>query len=66
MKFWFKARLEKEDEEKQCSKCKEWIYPPRYVFVEFDLFQGGMPNPQELHPEPTGYFMCSKCGKTLV
>lgn len=67
MKFWYEAELEKEDGDKQCSKCRVWAKPPKHIFVEFFLRSGGMPHPDELHPDPTGKFMCENCAKmTLI
>lgn len=67
MKFWFEGILEQDDGSKQCSKCRVWFSAPKNCFVEFEIFGGAMPNPQELHPEPTGKFMCESCAKmTLI
>lgn len=68
MKFWIECVLEKEDTGvKQCSKCRVWSQEPQHIFVEFELLLGAMPNPQELHPEPTGKTMCASCAKmTLI
>jgi hypothetical protein len=66
MKFWIEAELEQKDSDEQCSKCRVWVKPPKHIFVEFNLVQGGMPNPDELHPDPTGRFMCDTCAKMTL
>jgi hypothetical protein len=67
MRFWIQAILEEDDEPKQCYKCRVWFSPPENIFAEFDLVSGGMPHPDELHPDTTGSFMCSNCAKmTLI
>jgi len=67
MKFWYEAILEKSDGDKQCCKCRVWAKAPQHIFVEFQLKDGGMPHPDELHPEPTGKAMCAGCAKmTLI
>lgn len=67
MKVWFVAQLEKTDEAKQCCKCRVWQSSPRFIWVENEILSGNLPNPEELHPEPTGNYMCLQCAKmTLV
>lgn len=63
MKFWFEGQMEATDETKSCCNCNKCISAPELIYVEFQIFQGSQPNPQELHPEPTGRSMCQKCGK---
>ena len=67
MKFWFEAVLEKKDDPKTCVECGGILSEPDHVFVEFELHQGSMPNPGQLHPEPTGRFLCPECSvRTLI
>ena len=67
MKVWFTAQLEKDDGDKQCCKCRVWSSAPSIIFVENEMLAGNLPNPQELHPEPTGKFMCLMCAQmTLI
>ena len=61
MKFWYEAELEKDDKEITCCKCGGKSNPPEHVFCEVELKGGAAPNPDELHPEPTGRMMCPKC-----
>jgi hypothetical protein len=63
MKFWLEAEMETSDKELQCSKCCVFVSPPKHIFVEFVLRQGGLPNCDELHPDPTGRHMCEGCAK---
>jgi hypothetical protein len=65
MKFWFEAILE-HGEFQVCNKCSTQMEEPSHIFVEFNLLQGNLPNPNELHPEPTGKFMCADCGKRAL
>lgn len=66
MKFWFEAQLEKGDESKQCCKCRVWVSEPDIIFVENVMRSGGLPHPDEIHPDPTGKFMCSACGRMVL
>lgn len=66
MKVWFEAIMESGDDDKRCSYCKRVIKVPELIFVENSIVSGSPPNPNELHPEPTGRFMCLKCGKSTL
>jgi hypothetical protein len=66
MKFWIEAVLEDGDSLKKCGECEKALFVPDHVFCEFILRQGGLPNTDEIHPEPTGKFMCSGCAKTIL
>jgi len=70
MKFWIEAILEDGDvigTYKKCGECLKVLDVPDHVFCEFELRQGGMPNPAELHPEPTGRIICPDCSvRTLI
>lgn len=63
MKFWCEGQMEATDATKTCCECSKYMSSPELVYVEFNLFQGSQPNPDELHPEPTGRSLCHKCGK---
>lgn len=69
MKYWLEGQMTLDDDAKACSECGRTIRTPysgepgEIVFCEFKIYSGSMPNPQELHPEPTGLFLCQKCGK---
>ncbi len=66
MKYWLEGILEKTDRDVQCCKCRVWSLPPDHVFCEFALVGGGMPSPSDLHPEPTGNWMCSSCASMTL
>jgi hypothetical protein len=59
MKFWFEVELEDQDVSQECFKCGKSIAPPDHLFMEHELRD----NRGDLHPEPTGNFMCADCGK---
>ena len=61
MKFWFEGFMEEGDELRECSVCRNPVKQPERCFVEFEIYQGREPNPQELHPEPSGRAMCARC-----
>ena len=66
MKIWLQVKLEKDDPNQCCVSCNAGIIAPDSCFVEFILRQGGLPNIDELHPDLTGQFLCSKCGKDYL
>ncbi len=66
MKVWLEVYSEDGDETVQCCKCRVWQKPPKHIFYEFQLLGGAMPNPNELHPEPTGTYMCLLCWKMMM
>ena len=66
MKFWIEAILENKDEPKTCVECGNDFYDPSHIFCEFELIQGSMLNPGELHPEPTGRYLCPDCSVTTL
>jgi hypothetical protein len=55
--------LEEKDPPEKCGKCSKKITYPDFCLAEFQLFHGGLPNLDELHPEPTGRFWCTDCAK---
>lgn len=65
MKFWIEAELEK-GEFQVCKKCETTLENNDRVFCEFELKSGALPNPQDLHPEPTGLFICPGCASNLI
>lgn len=66
MNFWFEGILELEDGDIKCYRCHVLQKAFNHVYVEFELRGGGIPHPDELHPEPTGRYMCSVCGKMTL
>jgi hypothetical protein len=66
MKVWFEAILEPVDESQQCCKCFKFLSQSNHVFGEFELRSGGLPNCDELHPNPTGKVMCPDCAKKIL
>ena len=63
MKVWFEGQMEAVDATLKCCECDKYMSSPELVFGEFKLVAGSMPNPDELHSQPTGRFLCQKCGK---
>jgi len=63
MIFWLEAQMESTDITLECCGCHKYMSSPEIVFGQFRLISGSMPNPDELHQEPTDNFMCHKCGK---
>lgn len=66
MKFWIEAILEKKDEPKTCVECGNDFHDPSHIFCEFTLEQAWAPSTCDLHPKPTGRFLCPDCSVTTL
>jgi hypothetical protein len=69
MKLWFEAILEKSDAPKKCAECENYVgyvQIESHIFCEFELRGGGLPHPDELHPEPTGRYLCPCCAAKIL
>ncbi len=63
MKLWILCEPDENDETIKCYSCGMYICETDNYFMQFELISGLMPNPTELHHEPTGKFLCLSCGK---
>ena len=50
-----------------CIECGNTMTVPDHVFCEFELEQAFSPSTADLHPKPTGRYLCPDCtAKTLI